>query len=234
MPHLTAALAGILAKRLGHDSARADAAAAAPQEDSSDLASRLLMRIFSVDDVIYKKVAPRCSRQTLPGSIVLHAAMGCCRVCCCMHHTPHAGLMHSPLEALSWPRHAVHNRRHALCQCRQGQPASLTWQPVVSRYPGPLRADGCVGLRSPCRCRGAWWMRCACCWRTLQPRSAPTRLHASCVRSARSSSCRHAPDCKCSATGYPPGAPCTCMGSRPPSAMHACSRLSRAQQWVAM
>jgi hypothetical protein len=54
MPHLTSALAGLLAKRLA-GGGEGNAPAAASREDS-DLASRLLMRIFSVDDVIYKKV----------------------------------------------------------------------------------------------------------------------------------------------------------------------------------
>jgi hypothetical protein len=58
MPHLSAALAAMLAKRLaGEDAPR--------QPSSEDLQSveRLLHRIFSVDDVIYKKVrfcAYRC------------------------------------------------------------------------------------------------------------------------------------------------------------------------------
>lgn len=64
MPHLTAALAGLLAARLAAGpGAGAGNAPAPPQPSPEDtnLVSRLLMRIFSVDDVIYKKVPIRCS-----------------------------------------------------------------------------------------------------------------------------------------------------------------------------
>lgn len=53
MLHLTAAMADLLAKRLAVGDA---SAAAKPTAAETDLVSRLLMRIFSVDDVIYKKV----------------------------------------------------------------------------------------------------------------------------------------------------------------------------------
>ncbi|BDA47598.1 probable T-complex protein 11-like protein 2 at N-terminal half [Coccomyxa sp. Obi] len=51
MPHLTAAMADLLARRLaGGD------AAAKPTAADTETVNRMLMRIFSVDDVIYKKV----------------------------------------------------------------------------------------------------------------------------------------------------------------------------------
>ena len=51
MPHLSAAMAAVLAKRL----AGGDAPAQPSAEDVQSV-ERLLHRIFSVDDVIYKKV----------------------------------------------------------------------------------------------------------------------------------------------------------------------------------
>ena len=54
MPHLTEALSGLLAKRLDVGTA---GNAANPAD--ADIVSRLLMRIFSVDDVIYRKARAR-------------------------------------------------------------------------------------------------------------------------------------------------------------------------------
>lgn len=63
MPHLTAAMADLLARRLagGHASAKPTAA-------DIETVNRMLMRIFSVDDVIYKKVR-RCADTRLVCSI---------------------------------------------------------------------------------------------------------------------------------------------------------------------
>ena len=64
MPHLTAAMADLLARRLAGGDA---SAAAKPTAADTDLVSRLLMRIFSVDDVIYKKVRAGCHFQLQTG-----------------------------------------------------------------------------------------------------------------------------------------------------------------------
>ena len=51
MPHLSAAMAAVLAKRLAGGDAPAQ-----PSAEDLQFVERLLLRIFSVDDVIYKKV----------------------------------------------------------------------------------------------------------------------------------------------------------------------------------
>lgn len=62
MPHLTAAMAELLARRMAL--ANASAAAPTPTTENTALVDRLLMRIFSLDDIIYKKACS--SAFTLP------------------------------------------------------------------------------------------------------------------------------------------------------------------------
>ena len=59
MPHLTEALSGLLAKRLAGGSSGGNAPPATPAPADAAIVSRLLMRILSVDDVIYRKARMR-------------------------------------------------------------------------------------------------------------------------------------------------------------------------------
>jgi len=68
MPHLTAAMAELLARRMALSNA--SAAASKPTTEDTAIVDRLLTRIFSLDDTIYKKACS--SAFTLPFSSVCH------------------------------------------------------------------------------------------------------------------------------------------------------------------
>ena len=85
MPHLTAAMADLLARRLaGGD------ASAKPTAADTETVNRMLMRIFSVDDVIYKKVRSCTATHALRTQLLalvrlrLHFSRACaCAPCRC-------------------------------------------------------------------------------------------------------------------------------------------------------
>ena len=142
MPHLSAAMAEALAKR----AAAGDAPAQPSAEDRASV-ERLLHRIFSVDDIIYKKV---CKSVLNPSGSLIY---GCDQSCCLMLVLDQACRATSPYKGYPWMSHGFSVPDNCsdwinLCQgdcCISPAAATHCWSATAG-------AGGRAGCLADCAC----------------------------------------------------------------------------------